>query len=211
MSSKDSKKTPTNLNYLFQNTQKSVKDGKVDVLEEMVVDGPRGLKINFYKKSDNSVEKIVIYGKDDSFKLRTADGEKTLSKTELLDELKSNKKLKFALEFAKSQKGGKINAVCGGSKKSSKKTSKKSSKKSSKKTSKKSSKNQLKGGKKASKKTSKKTSKKPSKKPSKKTSKKPSKKSSKTLMKGGKKASKKTSKKPSKKSSKKPSKKTSKK
>ena len=44
----DSKKTPSNLNYLFQNTQKSVKDGKVEVLEEMVIDGPRGLKINFY-------------------------------------------------------------------------------------------------------------------------------------------------------------------
>ena len=32
-------------------TKTTEKDGKVEVLEEMVVDGPRGLKINYYKKS----------------------------------------------------------------------------------------------------------------------------------------------------------------
>ena len=160
-SKKDSKKTPSNLNYLYQNTQKSVKDGKVEVLEEIVIDGPRGLKINYYMKSGNTVEKIVIFGKDDSFKMKSIDGEKTLSKTELLNEIKSNKKLKFASEFAKNQKGG--NVMTGGAKKSSKKGSKKSSKKGSKKTSK-----TMKGGKKSSKKGSKKSSKRTSKKTSKK-------------------------------------------
>jgi len=170
-SKKDSKKTPSNLNYLYQNTQKSVKDGKVEVMEEMVVDGPRGLKINYYKKSGNSVEKIVIYSKGDSFVMKSGDGEKTLSKSELMDELKSNKKLKFAADFAKTQKGGKALGMVGGAKKSSKKASKKASKKVSKKASKKASKT-MKGGKKSSKKSSKKASKKGSKKASKKTSKK---------------------------------------
>ena len=161
-SKKDSKKTPTNLNYLYQNTKKSVKDGKVEVLEEMVVDGPRGIKINYYKKSDSSVEKIVVFSKGDGFVMKSSDGEKTLSKAELMEELKSNKKLKFAADFAKTQKGGKALGMVGGAKKSSKKTSKKSSKKGSKtmvgskkpkKSSKKSSK---KGSKKASKKSYKK-------------------------------------------------------
>jgi hypothetical protein len=164
-------------------------------VEEIVVDGPRGLKINYYMKSGNTVEKIVIFGKDDSFKMKSVDGEKTLSKTELLNEIKSNKKLKFASEYAKTQKGG--NVMTGGAKKSSKKSSKKGSKKKSKKVSKKSSKT-MKGGKKTSKKTSKKGSKRTSKKTSK-------------TMKGGKKKSKKGSKKSSKKGSKKSSKKGSKK
>jgi len=206
-SKKDSKKTPSKLNYLYQNTQKSVKDDKVEVLEEIVVDGPRGLKINYYMKSGNTVEKIVIFGKDDSFKMKSVDGEKTLTKTELLNEIKSNKKLKFASEFAKTQKGG--NVMTGGAKKSSKKGSKKTSKKVSKKSSK-----TMKGGKKNSKKSSKKLSK--TMKGGKKSSKKSSKKLSKT-MKGGKKSSKRTSKKTSKtmkggkKKSKKGSKKSSKK
>ena len=157
-SKKNSKKTPTNLNYLYQNTQKSVKDGKVEVMEEMVVDGPRGLKINYYKKSGDKAEKIVIYSKGDGFVMKSADGEKTLSKAELLDELKSNKKLKFAAEFAKTQKGGKVLGMVGGAKKrGSKKASKKTSKKTSKKVPKKSSK---KSSKKVPKKASKKTSKK---------------------------------------------------
>ena len=157
-SKKDSKKTPTNLNYLYQNTQKSVKDGKVEVMEEMVVDGPRGLKINYYKKSGDKAEKIVIYSKGDGFVMKSADGEKTLSKAELLDELKSNKKLKFAAEFAKTQKGGKVLGMVGGAKKrGSKKASKKTSKKTSKKVPKKASK---KPSKKVPKKASKKTSKK---------------------------------------------------
>ena len=222
-SKKDSKKTPSKLNYLYQNTQKSVKDDKVEVLEEIVVDGPRGLKINYYMKSGNTVEKIVIFGKDDSFKMKSVDGEKTLTKTELLNEIKSNKKLKFASEFAKTQKGG--NVMTGGAKKSSKKGSKKTSKKVSKKSSKKGSKKTskkvskkssktMKGGKKNSKKSSKKLSK--TMKGGKKSSKKSSKKLSKT-MKGGKKSSKRTSKKTSKtmkggkKKSKKGSKKSSKK
>jgi hypothetical protein len=151
MSSKNSKKTPTNLNYLYQNTQKSVKDGKVEVLDEMIVDGPRGLKINYYKKSGNSVEKIVIYNKGDSFIMKSADGEKTLSKSKVIDELESNKKLKFAVNYVKTMKGGKTLTMFGGAKKSSKKASKKASKKTSKKKSKKTSKKYsktIKGGKK---------------------------------------------------------------
>ena len=138
-----------NLNYLFKNFQQTVKDGKATTFEEIVLDGPRGISIKYYSKSGSEVEKIVIYGKDDEYKMKTSDGEKVLTKSELVAELKSNKKLKFAADFAKTLKGGsrdnKNVAEGGGSKKSSKKSSKKkvskkSSKKSSKKTSKKTSK-----------------------------------------------------------------------
>lgn len=195
-SKKDSKQSG-NLNYLHKVIQQSLKDGKSSTLEEIVVDGPKGLSVKYFSKTGDNVDKIVIYGKDDSFKMKTSDGEKTLNKSELLNELKSNKKLKFAAEYAKTQKGGDFQE--GGAKKqSSKKQSKKSSKqsnKTSKKTSKKEGKT-LKGGnnnsnaqeggakkssKNTSKKSSKNTTKKVSKKDSKKLSKKNSKKSSKTV------------------------------
>ena len=93
-----------------------------------------------FKKDADGVEKILIVGKEDKYKLKTQKGEKKdekdLTLKEMLSELKSNKALKFAAEFAKTQKGGKLF----GGKKMSKKTSKTMSKKSSKKTSKKSSK-----------------------------------------------------------------------
>jgi hypothetical protein len=204
MSSKREKK-PSNLTYLHKNVQQSVKDGKASTLEEIVVDGPRGLSVKYFHKSGDKVDKIVIFEKNGEFTMKTGDEEKTLSKAELLEELKSNKKLKFAVEYAKTQKGGKDEkpeqpVQTGGAKKGSKKSSKKGSKKSSKKGSKKSSKKMVGGAKKGSKKSSKKGSKKSSKKVSKKSSKKGSKKSPKKMV-GG--AKKKSSKKGSKKGSKK--------
>ena len=53
--------------------------------------------------------------------MKTADGEKTLTKSELLDELKSNKKLKFATDYTKTQKGGVSKVQEGGAKKKSSK------------------------------------------------------------------------------------------
>ena len=128
-SKKDSKKSG-NLNYLHKVVHQSVKDGKATTLEEIVVDGPKGLSVKFFSKSGDDVDKIVIYGKDDSFKMKINDEEKTLTKKELLDELKSNKKLKFTTDYTKTQTGGKVKVQEGGEKKKlSKKSSKKLSKK----------------------------------------------------------------------------------
>ena len=142
MSSKKDSKKSGNLTYLHKVIQQSVKDGKASTLEEIVVDGPKGLSVKYFSKSGDNVDKIVIYGKDDTFKMKINNDEKNLTKSELIDELKSNKKLKFASDYAKTQKGGQLQNVKiqeGGAKKASKKN-KKSSKKPSKKHSKKSSK-----------------------------------------------------------------------
>ena len=98
MFSKREKKS-SNLNYLHKNVQQSVKDKKASTLEEIVIDGPRGLSIKYFYKSGDKVEKIVIFEKNGEFTMKSADGEKTMNKAELLDELKSNKKLKFADEY----------------------------------------------------------------------------------------------------------------
>ena len=195
-------KKSNNLNYLYKNVQQCVKDGQSSTLEESVIDGPKGLSIKYYKKKGNDVEKIVIYGKVDSFTMKTQDDQtgKELNKSELQAELKKNKKLKFTEEYVKLhlQKGGSTytDAESGVIKKASKKSTKKGSKKGSKKMlggaikmtsdakkmsddAKKMHDAAKKGSKKSSKKSSKNPSKKPSKKSSKKLSKKPSKKSSK--------------------------------
>jgi hypothetical protein len=97
------------LTYLHKVFNQSLKDGVVTTYEEQIIDGPKGVTIKFYSKDGKSEEKIQIMSKGDKFLMLTKDGEKkdekTLSKDELLDELKKNKKLKFASDFAKTKKG----------------------------------------------------------------------------------------------------------
>lgn len=129
------------LSYLHKITNQSIKDGEKTTYEEMIIEGPKGITIKMYSKDKNGIEKIVINGKDDKFVMKTIENdkkdEKELSKDELITELKKNKKLKFAADFAKTQKGG---ALLKGSKSRSKKGSKAGSKKGSKTGSKKGSK-----------------------------------------------------------------------
>jgi hypothetical protein len=132
-----------NLTYLHKVLEQSVKDGKSFTHEESVIHGPRGLTIKYYSKKDDDVEKIVIYSKDGSFVMKSDGGEKTLSKDELIKELESNKKLKFALAYVKTSKASLSRSIKRASKKTSKKTkrtskkTKRTSKRTSKKTSKK--------------------------------------------------------------------------
>lgn len=131
---KKTSKNQGNLVYLHNNIQKSVKNGKVVIYEELVKESPKGITIKYYSKVDGEIDRILIVGKADSYKMKTNGEEKTLDKTELLNEVKSNKKLKFASEFIKTQKGGNesLNNFLEsgtGKKKQSKKSSKKSSKK----------------------------------------------------------------------------------
>jgi hypothetical protein len=132
------------LKFLHKVLNESLKNGVREAYEEQIIEGPRGITIKLFKKDADGVEKILITGKDDTYKMRTQKGEKKdekdLSLKDMLAELKSNKLLKFAAEFAKTQKGGKLFGGRKPSKKASKTASKKASKKSSKKASKRTSK-----------------------------------------------------------------------
>lgn len=154
------------LTYLHNVVNKTLSNGVINTYEELIKEGPKGLVIKLYNKVGDKIEKLVLAGKGDSYTLKSnlngTKEEKTLTKREMLDELSKNKKLKFASDFLKTQKGGALLKRIAHpmsrskSKKASKKASKKDSKKPVKKTSKKSSKS-------ASKTTSKKTSRKSSK------------------------------------------------
>jgi hypothetical protein len=139
------------LTYLHKVLNQHLKDGEVTTHEEVIMDGPKGITVKLYTKDSNGIQKISITGKDDKFVMKTINGdkkdEKHMNKDELIKELTKNKNLKFALDFAKSQKGGKqwLNdtkkeSMAYGSKKGSKKSTKKGSKKGSRKGSKKNSK-----------------------------------------------------------------------
>lgn len=98
------------LTYLHKVFNQSLKDGVVTTYEEIIIEGPKGITVKYYSKDGKNEEKITIFGKDDKFKMTIKEGdkkeEKTLTKEELMSELKKNKKLKFAADFTKTQKGG---------------------------------------------------------------------------------------------------------
>ena len=131
------------LKYLHKILNESLKNGVREAYEEQIIEGPRGITIKMFKKDADGVERILIVGKDDKYKMKTQKGEKRdekeLTLKEMLSEIKNNKSLKFAAEFSKTQKGGKL---FGGKppKRSSKTVSKKSSKRVSKRVSKRNSK-----------------------------------------------------------------------
>jgi hypothetical protein len=126
------------IEFLHDIKNKTVINGKRLIHEEFVIHGNKGLTIKFFHKDDKSMEKIVIFQKNDKYFMKsTIDDkkeEKELSKDELIKELTKNKSLKFALEYVSKQKGGDCsssNNLYGGkrSRKGSKKSSRKGSKK----------------------------------------------------------------------------------
>jgi hypothetical protein len=133
------------------------------LMETKLIHGDKGLTVKFFEKDGKNMTKILIIKKPEGFLLKVIKNdetsEQTLSKEQLLKELKKYKEMDFATDYIKSATIAR--ATSKKVRKLSRKTSKKTSKKSSKKTSKKS-----------SKKTSKKTSKKSSKKGSRKSSRK---------------------------------------
>ena len=101
---KSTEKKSSKLTYFHKVLQQSVKNDKASTYEENVVDGPRGLSIKYFSKSGDKVEKIAIYGKDDSFTMNV-DGNKTeINREQMLKEIKSNPKLKFASDIHSSLK-----------------------------------------------------------------------------------------------------------
>lgn len=169
-----------NLTFLHKVETTNVHDGKVVVHEEEVVHGEKGLKIKYYHKENNKIDKFVAVQKEDGsfIVIVTADGQKgegqPMSKDDVIDLLKKHKHLKFALDYVKTIKGGrKMSRSRRGSKKGSKKGSRKMtggkrrSRKGSKKASRKGSR-KMTGGKRRSRRASKKVSKKASRKGSRK-------------------------------------------
>lgn len=139
--------------FLHEVNEKQVKDGKVMVHEELIIHGDKGVTMKFYHKENDKIMKVVIVKKPEGYLLKTVmdgkAGESTMSKADLLKEVKKHKQLKFIqdyLESAKdlarpvkrgsrkagSRKGSKKGSR-GGARRMSKKGSKKGSRKGSKK------------------------------------------------------------------------------
>ena len=131
----------SNIKYLHEVKTKQVKDGVVEVHEEFVIDGDKGLTINYYHKDSAGIEKINIKGSGDQFVMKVIVGEqkeeKNLSRAELVKEVGKNKKLSFAKDHVSKAQSRSHSRPKSGSKKGSKKGSRKGSKKGSRKGSKK--------------------------------------------------------------------------
>ena len=98
------------IQFLYEKTNKSIKDGKKIIHEESIVSGDKGLIIKYFHKEDENVEKITIRQENGKFKIvRMSDGkseEEILAKNDLIDRLTKIKYLKFALDYLKEMKGG---------------------------------------------------------------------------------------------------------
>jgi hypothetical protein len=97
------------LNFLHEVKNKSIVNDQVVVHEEYIIEGVKGTMIKYFHKDKSGSEKIVISGKDDSFKMKTTVDknepvEKVLSKSDFVKELSKNSKFAFAKDFAKTQK-----------------------------------------------------------------------------------------------------------
>ncbi len=113
------------LKYLHKVVNQSLREGVASTYEEFITESERGIKIKVYSKDKNGVDKITIFGKDNSFSYKSQEGDKTDERTltydDLVSELKKNKKLKFAADFVKTQKGSAVMGRVKGKKASSKK------------------------------------------------------------------------------------------
>jgi len=138
MSKKGSK---SSLTFLHEKTFKQVKDNKVIINEESVIDGTKGLTFKLYQKEDDKKKKFIGKSKDDgTYELIIIDGDKkevlNFTNKELLEFVKKNPELEFVHTYLKTRKlsGGKKGyKLKSNSKRGSRKGTKKSSRKGTKK------------------------------------------------------------------------------
>jgi hypothetical protein len=118
-----SKKT---LNFKHEIKQTSIKDGDVEIYEEVIMDGSKGLTIKYFHKNKKETNRILIYGSKDEYTMKTQTGDvkddKKLTKSEMTKEVEKNKKLAFAKDYVKTQKGGAVGKKSGSKKSGSKKS-----------------------------------------------------------------------------------------
>ena len=107
--SKNSKSSKEKGDLIFLNKSLTVtfENGQPHTHEETVSESKEdGLKIKYYDKKGEVVDLVLITSKGNEFLLVVGSEEKIITKEELVKEVKNNKKLTFALNFVKSQKGG---------------------------------------------------------------------------------------------------------
>ena len=99
------------INILYSSSIQKIVDGVKTVDEEYIIKGDKGLKVKYYNVRGDKIEKIVITGKDGSYKMKKSVN-KEITESDLDDaglkaELKTSK-LKFAAPYLKSsdKKGG---------------------------------------------------------------------------------------------------------
>jgi len=120
------------LTYYHAKSDKSFDGTDSSVHEEIIKLGPKGLFIKAYHKDKKEIYKISVSGSGGSYVLRTSKGkdskvdEQTLSKADLIKEIKKNDKLNFALDFA--EKFSSSISRAKGSKKGTRKGTKKGTK-----------------------------------------------------------------------------------
>lgn len=130
----------SDLTYLHEKLEKALENGNVVTYEELIKENSKGILIKFFSKdATKTMKKITITGKNNSFVMKCEmDGKVTttdLTSSELAAELKKNKDLKFAVNFAKSNLGKSVMSRVTskrGTKKGSKKGTKRRTKRGSK-------------------------------------------------------------------------------
>lgn len=135
----------SNVKYLHEVSQKTVKDGKISFHEEYIINGDKGLLIKHYHREGDDKQKFVAKEIDGKFSVRTMkngteETKEGVSKEDLIKMMKKDKMLDFAIEYLKNQQGGN-DEHWGGKRRSKKRTSKRrTSRKTSRRTSRKGSK-----------------------------------------------------------------------
>lgn len=146
MSKKESR---SKLLFKHEVLNKTIKDDKVVMHEELLEHREKGIFFKHYHKEGDKTEKFIgVQNEDGTFNVRILkDGEESkmegVSKSDLLKMLAKDSMMKFALEYLKKQKGGKRKSRKGsrrGSRKGSRKASRKTKRSSRKKKSSKKSK-----------------------------------------------------------------------
>src|SRR5437667_65816 len=100
------------LTYLHQVSTTNIEGDNVIVHEESVSKGTNGLAFKYYHKDNKKKEKILARQEQDgTFTLVTIvndkkDEKKELTKEQLLKEISKIKNLQFAIDYFKTQKGG---------------------------------------------------------------------------------------------------------
>jgi hypothetical protein len=125
------------ITYRHKEESTDIKNGKITVYEEDIIDGPKGVSFKLYKKTDTKKEKIIGRRNDDGTYtfIHIVDDKKdskNLSLADLLKEIKKIKGLEFAVKYlstAKMARASRALSRSGSRKGSKKRTSRKGSKK----------------------------------------------------------------------------------
>lgn len=110
MSKKESR---SKLLFKHEVLNKTIKDDKVVMHEELLEHREKGIFFKHYHKEGDKTEKFIgVQNEDGTFNVRILkDGEESkmegVSKSDLLKMLAKDSMMKFALEYLKKQKGGK--------------------------------------------------------------------------------------------------------